>query len=283
MNKLIYIPVAAIALTACTDTSTQMQQLLALSAKDSLLTRQTQQKDSSIVSYVKTLDEIQNNIDSIKAKEKILANPGSEPAHSIIGDIKTLDARIVWENRKIYQLEKKLKKDDKKDADLEKVIRHLTKELVEKDAQIAELQKKLAESDASLKVVTQQFNDSIAVIHRQRDEMNAMRSMVNTIYYIMGTTRDLKKHGIITKEGSIIGIGGATEMKPDFDNSYFVKGDMMKLPYIPIPVDRKFARLVTNHPTSSYKVSGSNKSDTLYINDPSSFWSESKYLVIEVK
>ena len=34
---------------------------------------------------------------------------------------------------------------------------------------------------------------------------------------------------------------------------------------------------------TSYKITGSNKSDTLHISDPASFWSESKYLVIMVK
>ncbi|HXP50162.1 MAG TPA: hypothetical protein VN922_09425 [Bacteroidia bacterium] len=281
MNKLVYIAIAAVTITACSDNSKQVQQLLALSRQDSILTRQAQQKDSSIVSYVKTLDEIQNNIDSIKAKEKIVSLSGGEPPHSVIDDIKILDSRIVWENRKIYQLEKKLKKEDKKDIDLQNVIKHLTKELTEKDGQIAELQKKLAESDAALKTISQQFNDSIVVIHRQREEINAMRSMVNTVYYTLGTSKDLRKHGVITKEGSIIGIGGARELNPDVDNSNFVKGDMTRLHSIPL--DRKFVRLVTSHPSGSYKVSGNKNSDTLYINDTPSFWSESKYLVIEVK
>lgn len=281
MNRLVYIPILAVIMTACSDNSKQIQQLQALSRQDSLLALQAQQKDSSIVSYVKTLDEIQNNIDSIKAKEKIVSLSGGEPPHNIIDDIKTLDSRIVWENRKIYLLEKKLKKEDRKDMDLQKVIKHLTKELAEKDAQIADLQKKLAESDASLKTITVQFNDSIAVIHRQREEMDAMRSVVNTVYYTLGTSKDLKKNGIITKEGSIIGIGGAKELNPDVDNSNFVKGDMRRLHSIPL--SRKFERLVTTHPTGSYKVSGSNNSDTLEITDPASFWSESKYLVIEVK
>ncbi len=281
MNRLFYIPIIAVIMTACSDNSKQIQQLQALSRQDSLLALQAQQKDSSIVSYVKTLDEIQNNIDSIKEKEKIVSLSGGEPPHNIIDDIKTLDSRIVRENRKIYQLEKKLKKEDKKDEDLQNVIKHLTKELAEKDIEIASLQRKLAESDASLKMVTQQFNDSIALIHRQREEMNAMRSVVNTVYYTMGTSKDLRKHSIITKEGSIIGIGGAKELNPDVDNSNFIKVDMTRLRSIPL--DNKFEKLITSHPSGSYKISGSNNSDTLYINDPPSFWSESKYLIIEVK
>ena len=40
MNKLIYIPVFAVIMTACSDNSKQVQQLQALHTQDSLLTRQ---------------------------------------------------------------------------------------------------------------------------------------------------------------------------------------------------------------------------------------------------
>lgn len=281
MKKLCFILVIALFFVACSDNSKQQLQLIASNKQDSILTRETQQKDSAIVSYVKTLDEIQSNIDSIKAKEKIVSASGNEPPHNIMNDIKSLDAKIVWENRKIYLLEKKLKKENKKDADLEKVIKHLTRELTEKDAQIADLQDRLAKSDASFKTLSAQFDDSIAVIHKQREEISAMKMAVNTVYYTLGTYQDLKKHGVISKEGSIIGIGGAAELKADFSNSSFVKGDMTKL--TSIPMSYKFVKLITRHPSGAYKVSGQGHLDTLYITDPASFWSESKYLVIEVK
>lgn len=277
MNKLMYIPAFALIITACSDNSKQVQQLQALHTQDSLLTRQGQQKDSAIVSYVKTLDEIQNNIDSIKAKEKIITISGNEPPHNVISDIKALDERIVRENRRIYLLERKLKKEDKKDYDLQRVIKHLTAELSEKDAQIADLQSKLAQSDASLKTVTEQFNDSIAVIHKQREEIDAMRSVVNTVYYSIGTKKELKKEGLIDKEGKVIGLGGATELKAGFDTNHFTRGDLTKLHAIALT--GKFDKLITLHPPGSYNISG----DSLQITNPTAFWSESKYLVIVLK
>lgn len=275
----MYIPAFAIVLAACSDNSKQVQQLQALHVQDSLLTRQAQGKDSAITSYVKTLDEIQNNIDSIKSKEKIvtLSGKNGEPPHNVVDDIRALDARVVRENRRIYYLERKLRKEDKKDYDLQRVIKHLTAELVEKDAQIADLQTKLAQSNTSLKTITQQFDDSIAVIHKQREEINAMRSVVNTVYYSIGTEKELKKEGLITKEGKVIGLGGATELKADINTEHFTQADMTKLNAIPL--NGKLEKLVTNHPASSYKISG----DTLHITDPASFWNQSKYLVIVIK
>jgi len=278
MNKLMYIAAASVFMAACGNNSKQVQQLQALHLQDSIMARQAQQKDSAIVSYVKTLDEIQNNIDSIKSKERIMStgNKG-EPPNNVIDDLKSLDSRIVWENRRIYLLERRLKKEDKKDYDLQRVIKHLTKELTEKDAQIADLQTKLAASNNSLKVITEQFNDSIAVIHKQREEISAMRSVVNTVYYDIGTNEELRKQGVITKEGKVIGLGGATEVKAGFNASHFTEADMTKLN--DISLNGKFVKMVTDHPAGSYNISD----NTLHITDSQSFWSESKYLVIIVK
>jgi hypothetical protein len=46
----------------------------------------------------------------------------------------------------------------------------------------------------------------------------------------------------------------------------------------------KSATLLSNHPTSSYSLVKDEKGElTLNINNPTQFWSASKYLVIQVK
>jgi len=87
----------------------------------------------------------------------------------------------------------------------------------------------------------------------------------------------LKKEGLVTKEGKVIGLGGATELEAGLTTDHFTQADMTKLNAIPI--NGKLEKLVTNHPASSYNVSG----DTLHITNPASFWNQSKYLVIVIK
>lgn len=283
MRTIACIIILSIMLAGCSNTQ-QEQQLKALATKDSLLLLQTQQKDSAINSYVHSLNAIQDNLDSIKKKERILtlgSGEGISASPNTIAEIKSLDKLIVKNHREIYSLEKRLKKSIEKNSDLEKMVARLTKELTEKDEQIVDLENKLAKANDSLKLVVTQLKDSIVVINRQRSEINAMRGEINTVYYAIGTMKELKSNGVVTKEGGFIGIGRTASLKQDFNVSYFTEGNLMQLKAIPL--NAKFSKLLTNHPSDSYKISGNNKADSLYINNAVSFWSESKYLVIIVK
>ena len=178
-------------------------------------------------------------------------------------------------------LERRLKKSNNQNRQLQQMIAHLTEELNEKDAKITALQSQLAQTNVALKDVIQQFNDSLKVVSRQKTQINLMTTTMNTVYYAIGTKKELKKKGVITKEGAIIGLGGATELKQNFNTSYFTKADMTTLHAIPL--FSKFQKIVTNNPSGSYTIAGNNKSDSLVIKDPKTFWSQSKYLVIIVK
>ncbi len=135
MRTIVCIGILSVMLAGCNN-SEQEQQLKTLAARDSALMVQAQQKDSTISAYVRSINAIQDNLDSIRSKEKVLRMDGAEgnsATGNTIAEIKSLDKLIVKNHREIYSLEKKLKKANKKDADLEKLVEHLTKELAEKD------------------------------------------------------------------------------------------------------------------------------------------------------
>jgi len=281
MKKFGFAFIASVMLAACNN-SKQEQQYKALAARDSVLMTQAQQKDSTINSYIHSLNEIQDNLDSIKVKEKILSiKSEGAPANQAVADIKALDRLIVRNNRRIYWLERRLRTTGKKDANLEKLVANLTKELAEKDAEIVDLENGLAKANDSIKLVVGQLSDSIAVINSQRGEINAMRSEINTVYYAIGSKKELKSKGVISKTGGFIGLGRTAELKQDFNVSYFTKADLNDLHALAL--NARFVKLITNHPRDSYKISGNKKVDSLYITDPVAFWSKSKYLVIMVK
>ncbi len=262
----------------------EKQQIKDLSAQDSTLLRRTMAQDTAIMGYIKSFNDIEANLDTVKEKEKILSINNGETTDekaNIVSDIRAIGELMLKNKREIAGLERKLKKSEGKNEELQKMIAHLTDELNEKDAQIAALQSQLAESNASLKDVIQKFNDSMEVISKQKEEISTITNDMNTVYYAIGTMKELKQKGVVTKEGGIAGIGSTTELKKDFNASYFTKADLTALNILPLY--NKFEKLVTSHPTDSYKINGTGKSDTLVIKDAKSFWSQSKYLVIIVK
>ena len=88
-------------------------------------------------------------------------------------------------------------------------------------------------------------------------------------------------NGVITKEGGFIGLGKNTVLKNDFNKSYFNEIKIDELSELTLGV--KTVELITSHPSNSYEMIGSNKVDKFIILDADLFWSNSKYLVLEVK
>ena len=70
-------------------------------------------------------------------------------------------------------------------------------------------------------------------------------------------------------------------MEGEFNKNYFTAVDMLKLH--DIPFDSKKAKLLTNHPEGTYELQKDNEGYlTLVITNPDSFWSLSRYLVVEL-
>ncbi len=259
-----------------------VQQYKTLHEHDSLLMTQTQADDSTIKGYIHNLNEIQSNLDEIKTREKILSVEGeNKTGNKAVADIKALDNLILTSNKEIAALHSKMRKMNKHDAEMDTMIARITSQLAQKDTEISALQGNLAKVNTSYKEVTDQFNDSIIQLQTQNNRIVSMTNTMNTVYYAVGTVKELKDNKVINKSGGFAGIGRNASLKPDFNSSYFTKSDLTKLDVIPL--NAKFKKLVTSHPTESYKITGNNTADSLVITNPSSFWSENKYLVVAVK
>ena len=95
-------------------------------------------------------------------------------------------------------------------------------------------------------------------------------------YYVMGTSKELKAQGIVPK-----GIGGSRKvLTQDFNKDHFIKVDIRKENQINTYAKR--AKVLTTHPANSYVLEKVDDTYTIRITDYKSFWSVSKYLVIEI-
>jgi hypothetical protein len=278
--KWIY-PLAFVAvLYSCNDKQLVLQ-YKDLHQHDSLLMVQTMANDSTIKGYINNMNDIQSNLDEIKSREKILTVKGENGGNSAVEDIKAIDKLMIKSNREVAALRLKMKQMNVKDAGMETMITRMTAQLGEKDSEIATLQGNLARVNNSYTEVTRQFNDSITVLQEQNARISDMINSMNTVYYAIGTEKELKTNKVITETGGFIGLGKNTVLTPDNNTAYFTKTDLTKLNVIPL--NAKFRKLLTAHPVASYKITGDKKADSLVITDPSAFWSEDKYLVIAVK
>lgn len=283
----IILGIVAIAAASC-NTEAKKQALLAdslahvnaniateLKERDSLLNN----KEAAMTEFITSFNEIQANLNAIKEKEKIIStNSNTDLKKSdkdqVISDIQTIYELLNKNKDKVASLSKKLKASNLKVQELELAVTNLTNQLLEKEAEIASLQNQLEKLSTDFTNLNIKYNQE-----KQASEQKTEK--LNTAYYVVGTTKELKKNGVVTSEGGFIGLGKVAALSASLDPNYFTKIDITQLK--DIPVNGKQAKLVTPHPDGSYKmVEGATATLKLTITDADKFWSVSKYLIISV-
>lgn len=282
MKKYIFIIMALPLFFSCGNNGQSEEDRIkdSLNTANSDLKGQVNKKDSTIESFIRSFNQIQDNLDQIKEKEKLIDNSSKE------GDVKNKEDQIVSDIQMIYQLmdqnkkkianmNAKLKKSNMKIDELQKMLTRLTAQIEEKDGQIADLKNQLEKMNVELSNLQTTFEE-------EKQESELKTEKLNTVYYAFGTSKELIKQGVLTKEGGFIGIGKTAKLKNDFNKSYFTKTDASVTSEIVLAC--KKAKVITNHPTDSYKFEGEQgkKIEKLLITNSDAFWSASKYLIVVV-
>jgi hypothetical protein len=258
----------------------------AMKAKNDSLMAQTMQKDESINEFIATVNDIQTAMDTIKMKENIInlsTNKNGELKLSakdqIKSDITSIYMLMEKNKRELSDLTRKLKSSNMKVTELQKLVDRLQKDLNDKTTEVEALRDKLAKLNIIIETANLRLDTLSNVVKSQSSKLSEQQqtlaqqeAALNTAYYIVGTEKDLKKNGIIGKSDKLLS---------DFNKALFTKVDIRKLTEVSIL--SKKARVVSNHPTSSYKLVGDKKIvQSLQILDYKSFWSNVRYLVILV-
>jgi len=239
-------------------------------------------KEELIVDFINSMNEIEANLSEIKEKENIVTTRFDDGnvemdenmKDQIISDINLINDLLQDNKDKMAALNKRLKNSNVKISQLETMIESLAKRIQEQDAEIAGLQSQLAEANQQLKVLFEEYNNRLEELGDQEDKLN-------TAFYCYGSSKELIENGIITKKGGFIGIGKTEKLSSDFNKEYFTQVDISTLTEIPLMSEK--IKVVTNHPSESYKIEGGEKeAKKLVILKAEEFWGASKYLVVVV-
>jgi DNA repair exonuclease SbcCD ATPase subunit len=238
------------------------------------------EKDSSIESFIVAFNEIQENLTEVKAKQKMISTNTSDAElkrnmkDQIIADIQSINELMEKNKQKISSLRSKLEKSNGKVDELEKMIAFMTTQMQEKDQEITDLKNQLERLNIEVAEITAKYEE-------KSEESNKKTEELNTAYFAIGTSKELKEKGVLTKEGGFIGLGKTKKLSADFNKSYFTKVDITQSKTFPI--NAKKAKLITTHPSSSYKIEGVKRADKLVIINAQEFWSASKYMVLIIE
>jgi hypothetical protein len=113
-------------------------------------------------------------------------------------------------------------------------------------------------------------------INNMENQMNEMTNYLNTVYVIIGSKKELTEKGVL-ETGGIMKSKGVNE---DVDRMAFTPFDLRDLDEITLGVGK--VKMMTEHPTDSYKIEKRGEDSVLIIQAPKEFWSLSKYLIIMI-
>lgn len=257
-----------------------------LQARNDSLMNQTVQKDEAINDFIRSINDIQGTLDTIKMKENIINLSTGKSGElkvsakeQIKDDITTIYNLMLKNKKELASLTKKLRASGMKVAELEKLVARLKQDISDKNTEIETLRDKLAKLNITIEAANLKLDTLTNVVKEQGQQLNQQsqtiaqqEASINTAYYIIGTEKELKKNMVI---------GSGDKIIPDFNKALFTKIDIRKT--LEIPVLSKKAKVLSNHPTTSYKLNGDKKIiQALQILDYKAFWINSRYLVIMV-
>jgi len=275
-------------LSGCTQKKDQ--QILDLQTEKTRLEREYERKDSLLNELFISMNTIEKNLAEITIKEKLITDvPPSELRSDMDVRDKILEEiiminNIIEENKKrIAQLKDQLKKSDVKVAALQENIRTLTERLEAKEKEIADLKEQLVRLNFQidqLNATVDTLQESNAEKSKVINQQDLIIGEMNTVWYVVGTRKDLMDNEIIDKSGGLF--SGDTKMNDMINLDYFTTGDIRNLSKISF--ETKKAELATVHPAGSYQfIMEDDQFLGLEIIDPDEFWKSSRFLVVVIK
>ena len=288
MKKLVIAALVILPFASCV--SRKSADIL-VAQKDSLAVV-VSEKDAIIDDVFISLNQIAENLNAIKEREKIVESSAAnreirlDATSRISSDIAAID-RLLAENREtIARLERNvqlLRNANVQIASLENLVKELSAQINTKDGEITELKgyiEHLSTEVSGLNTRVEGLSSTVEQLSADNTQLErqvyATTTQLNTVHYIVGSERELMNKEIVYKSGFI---GRTLRMTDNRTLNGFAQVDMRSLNEIII--GQRNVTVVTTHPADSYEmVMAGNVYSSLMITNPEKFWEYSKVLVV---
>ncbi len=285
-------PVARIPTDSTAYYRVQFENASALSAeKDSLVTE---------------LSEITRLVADVNTELATISTSPSSVTPTVDGEGSALNSRTEM-LAKVKDLTARVKRSESRLATTSRRLRNLTSEsdsmkvvLSSYASSIADLQSLVEGQKVTIETLTgeleqvRELNTRLASSNAELvDTVGALETRENTVYYLIGTKKDLLKQGVIVEEGGtrfllFTRTGETLRPAAKLDPSLFQMADRRQLTEVMLPNPDKEYQLVSRqnlaYATAPELEPGKGKfRGNLQIVEPAAFWGASKYLIIVEK
>ena len=239
---------------------------------------------NQITEGFRQINEAENRVD---LQSNRLGEGSTDARTRIAQDIEFIQKQMQENKEQIAKLESMLNSSRNQSAQLRKAIESLNQELETRAQRIEALQAELAEKNIRIQeldeAVADLTADKDALIVETQEQQNTLNQQdldLHKAWFVFGTRKELREENILTDGGFLKKDKVLAES--DINKDYFTEIDVRTTNEIKLY--SKSADVLTTHPAGSYSLDKDAEGNlTLHITDEKTFWSVSKYLVIQVR
>ncbi len=241
-------------------------------------------QDDYIDGVVTSVNEVYQSLEAARASEKNLLSESrgiegtktqtkAEVRKDLLQRIATVNENLQANFMKVADLQKKVNTSRRQYASLQTMVDNLRKTLEEREQSIAALENRARGLEGEVAEKTDMVRQRDLVIGAQKKE-------IATVYYVVGTKRELQEKGIIKDEGGFLWglLGSTTTLASGLDPSYFTRIDKDR--NTTFRVDGRIREILPKRSPEYYSQQKSeNGESVLTVANMDRFWQD-KYLVI---
>lgn len=286
MKKYFIVALLSVFMASCGQQA--KEEVVKLQEEKLALQEQLKTQEDTFNQFFGELNQIEENLALIKEKERIISQgaqnnleSGSDKMESINEDIRLIGELMEKNRQLISRLNRDIRNSNVKITEFERMVARLNEQIQEKEVEIVALREELGRTNLRVDYLLATV-DTLNETTRQRDRVIEEKTVeMNTAYYTMGSRRELRDWGIITREGGFLGIGRTNRLRSDIDLAHFTRIDLTQTREITIA--GKEPVFNTPHPEGTWEFRTQDGVTYLVILDPAKFWGTSKYLVVEIQ
>ena len=194
--------------------------------------------------------------------------------------VNLLNASLKRNKEKLHKLEASLRKSGVRVASLEKMIVTLKQMMTDKEALVAQLTGQVASLRTSVTGLTTEVQQGQETIRVREQVIEEKRSELATIYYVIGSKKELTTLGFIQAKGGILGMGKTVEATGRYNETYFTSLDTDRENIIPTASAK--VEVVSAQSPASYELKSVGGQMEVHILDAKEF-RKVKHLIVMTK
>ncbi len=264
----------------------QVEQLTTVAAaKDSLV--RDLAETTKLVADINT--EIMKVSTAKKAVEPVVGGEvNRDDRQMVLKRVQDLTVRLSANEKRLASSQRRLKLLTGESDSLKKTMADMQATIDGLQATIESQKNTMATMEADLTGAKQQVSQLTEQNTTLTDTVGALSTRENTVYYVIGTRKELKDRGIITEEGGtrfLIFTRTGEVLKPaaNLDPSAFTAVDRRQMTEVKLPDPNREYQLVTNQNIAYSNIPLDAKGrlkGSLQIASPDRFWGQSKFLIL---